>query len=90
MGIEGFLEEWCHSIIWFAVGWEWWWVSCWGGGFYGTFTLTRLVHVALFSIFFDLDVLSNSTRREVDKIFQAAFVDCLTSVETTRQYKAAW
>jgi hypothetical protein len=68
MGIEGFLEERCHSVIWFAVGWEWWWVSCWGGGFCGAFTLTRLVHVALFSLIVDLDGLSNLTRSKAKDV----------------------
>jgi hypothetical protein len=59
MGVEEFLEEWCHSANRIAVRWEWWWVFCWGGGFCGIITLTRLVHMALFSIVIDLDVPLN-------------------------------
>ncbi len=33
-GVERFLGEWFHSVNWFKVGWECWWVSCWGGGLY--------------------------------------------------------
>ncbi len=75
--VEGFLGEQYHSVNRFAIGWEWWRVSCWGGGFHGSFTLTRLVHVAFFSFVIDLDVLLNLLQSEAGKTFLVAFVDCL-------------
>ncbi len=59
MCVEGFLGERFHSVNRFAIRWEWWWDSCWGGDFCGLFTLMRLVHVAFFSFIFELDVLLN-------------------------------
>jgi hypothetical protein len=39
--VEGFLGKRFQSVNQFAIGWEWRWNSCWGGGFCGMFTLTR-------------------------------------------------
>ncbi len=75
--VEEFFGKQFHSVNWFAIRREWRWVSRWGGGFCGLFTLTRLVHVAFFGFVLDLDVLSNLAWCEANKAFQVAFVDCL-------------